>query len=179
MYEYPNLFIGGQWVPSTGSARITVHSPHSLDLVGSVPDATVDDVDKAVIAARRAFDQTDWPDLPVTERAAAIGRLKKAYLSRIPLIAELHARQMGCPIAFATPLHAQLPVTVLDYYEKLADTYVFEETRPGLGHDSLVSRRPIGVVGAIIPWNGPTFLAICKLAPAILAGCSVVLKPSP
>jgi aldehyde dehydrogenase (NAD+) len=179
MYEYPNLFIGGQWVPSTGSAKITVHSPHSLDLVGSVPDATRDDVDKAVTAARAAFDQTDWPDLPPAERAAALGRLKKAYIKRIPLIAELHARQMGCPIAFAEPLHAHLPVTVLDYYEKLADTFVFEETRPGMGHDSLVSQRPVGVVGAIIPWNGPTFLAVCKLAPAILAGCTVVVKPSP
>jgi aldehyde dehydrogenase (NAD+) len=179
MIEYKELFIGGRWVPSSSRKYIEVHNPHSLELVGSVPDATGEDLDRAVAAAREAFDHSEWPHLEPTQRAEALSRLRAAYVQRIPLIAQLHAQQMGCPIRFAKPLHAQLPVTVIDYYLQLANDFPFEQTRQGLRHDSIVSHVPAGVVGAIIPWNGPTFLAICKLAPALLAGCTVVLKSSP
>jgi aldehyde dehydrogenase (NAD+) len=179
MLEYSKLFIGGKWVSPSSDRRIDVRSPHSQELVGSVPDAGAADIDQAVTAARDAFDNSEWRHLQPAQRAEALARLREAYVRRIPQIAELHAQQMGCPIRFATPLHAQLPVTVLDYYRNLADNFPFEQARPGHRYDSIISNKPVGVVGAIIPWNGPTFLAVCKLAPAILAGCTVVLKPSP
>jgi aldehyde dehydrogenase (NAD+) len=179
MLEYSKLFIGGQWVSTSSARRIEVHSPHSHELIGSVPDADAEDVDRAVTAARDAFDNSEWRHLSPAQRAEALDRLREAYVRRIPLIAELHAQQMGCPIRFAKPLHAQLPVTVLDYYRDLAHEFSFKQTRPGVRFDSIISQVPVGLVGAIIPWNGPTFLAVCKLAPALLAGCTVVLKSSP
>jgi aldehyde dehydrogenase (NAD+) len=179
MLEYSKLFIGGQWVSPSSTKRIEVRSPHAHELVGSVPDADTEDVDRAAAAARDTFDNSEWRHLKPAQRAEALARLREAYVRRIPLIAELHSQQMGCPIRFAKPLHAQLPVTVLDYYRNLANDFQFEQTRPGVRHDSIINNEPVGVVGAIIPWNGPTFLAVCKLAPALLAGCTVVLKSSP
>src|SRR5271156_5894301 len=135
MLEYSKLFIGGQWVSPSSTKRIEVRSPHTHELVGSGPDAGADDVDRAVVAARGAFDTSDWRHLKPAQRAEALARLREAYVRRIPLIAELHSQQMGCPIRFAKPLHAQLPVTVLDYYLQLANDFPFEQTRQGLRHD--------------------------------------------
>ncbi|MGW4364661.1 aldehyde dehydrogenase [Nocardia takedensis] len=177
--HYDSLFIGGQWTPPTSSERLEVISPATVESVGSVPVVVRADVDAAVAAARHAFDNGPWPKTPPAERAALLSRAARLIEQRsADLLAALTA-EVGAPGMASMTLN-QLPATAaLDAYAALAETFPWSETRVGAFGTSRVTREPRGVVAAVTAWNVPLFLAVNKLAPALLAGCTVVLKPAP
>jgi acyl-CoA reductase-like NAD-dependent aldehyde dehydrogenase len=179
--SYDSFFIGGEWVRPSSAARIDVTSASTEEAIGSVPEAQEADVDAAVAAARRAFDDPDgWSQQEPAERAAAIERLAAALEARAGEMAQRVSAQNGMPISIATMLEGGFPVIVLRYMAGLVANATFEEERPGhLGGTTIVRREPIGVVGGIVPWNYPQTLAAFKYGPALAAGCTIVLKPSP
>jgi acyl-CoA reductase-like NAD-dependent aldehyde dehydrogenase len=174
------LFIGGTWQPATTRERIEVISPHTESPVATIAAAGRGDVDKAVDAARAAFDAGPWPRLEPQARIDAIRRLAKIYGERRPEMAEVITSEIGAPISFAQRAQVALPWTMMNAFCDVAESYPWREVRPGLyGSDIQVLREPVGVVAAIVPWNMPQFLIVTKLVPALLAGCSVILKPAP
>src|SRR4051812_22076428 len=177
--SYDQLFIGGEWVAPSGDQRIEVRSPATLEVVGSVPEALEADVDAAVAAARQAFDRGPWPRTSPQDRAKVIARFTELLTERIDEVAGIITDEMGAPSATVQMMMWTPAQSVLATYAGLADTFPWEETRTGLFGESKVRREPVGVVAAIIPWNVPLFIAVNKLVPALLAGCTVVLKPAP
>jgi aldehyde dehydrogenase (NAD+) len=174
------LFIGGAWLPAATGQRIEVVSPHTESPVATVAVAGPGDVDQAVAAARRAFDDGPWPRLEPAARIDAIRRLAKIYDERRPQMAELITSEIGAPISFALRAQVALPWMMMTAFSDVAESYAWRETRAGLyGSDIQILREPVGVVAAIVPWNMPQFLTVTKLVPALLAGCSVILKPAP
>jgi aldehyde dehydrogenase (NAD+) len=172
MRDYTNIYIDGAWVPSDGTGTIEVINAGTEQVMGSIPEGTPSDVDKAVAAARRAFES--WAATPVEERQKYMIRLNEALQARSPEIAEVIAGEVGMPITWSTMIQAGLPAGNMQTYATLLDTFEFEET---IGN-SLVVKEPVGVVGAITPWNYPLHQIICKLGGALAAGCTFVLKPS-
>ncbi len=175
------LFIDGTWAAPHSSSRIEVRSASTEEVIGSVPEASEADVDDAVAAANRAFVEVDgWSQWEPSRRADAIDRLADEFAERAEQIAHSVAAQNGMPISIARQLEGGFPVALMRYYAGLARTAVFEQTHPHmLGGNTTVRREPIGVVGAIIPWNFPQTLSAFKHAPALAAGCTMVIKPSP
>jgi aldehyde dehydrogenase (NAD+) len=174
-----HLFIGGQMVKSDSPEVIEVISPLTEERIGTVPSSTPGDIDRGVRAARAAFDQGPWPRMQPKERADALQPLGEYLRSRVPEIAQLITEEMGSPISFSNRIQAPVPPMLLDYYRGLAGTFPFEEERAGLSGPALILREPVGVVGQIVPWNAPLVLTMANLAPALIAGCTVVLKPAP
>ncbi|GAA1866636.1 aldehyde dehydrogenase [Actinomadura bangladeshensis] len=179
MREHDRLFIGGEWAAPAGTGTIDVISPHTEEVIGRVPEGTEGDIDAAVAAARRAFDEGPWPRMTPAERAEVVGRLSAIYAERQQEMADLCTAQMGSPIMFSVFGQAAIPQMVLQYYVDLAATYTWEEERQGMLGPVTVTQEPVGVVAAIVPWNVPQFTLMLKLAPALIAGCTVVAKPSP
>jgi aldehyde dehydrogenase (NAD+) len=173
------LFIGGEWVDPSSASVIEVISPHSEEIVGRVPEAREADVDRAVAAARTAFDHGPWPRTAAAERADVMARLLAALEQRAGEMAVTITTEMGSPISFSHLGQVMASHMVLDYYVRLTREYAFEEVRPGMLGPALVRREPVGVAGAIVPWNVPLFVTMLKLAPALAAGATVVLKPAP
>ncbi|MBB2946091.1 aldehyde dehydrogenase (NAD+) [Actinoplanes lutulentus] len=166
------LYIGGQWVPPESAERIEVENPYTEKVFGHVPAGTAEDVNLAVSAARQAFE--GWAATPAGERGAALGRLHQALAARAGEIAETVGRELGTPLKIAKAVQAGLPLTVLSGYAEMAARPEPDET---IGN-SLVVHEPAGVVGAITPWNYPLHQVVAKVAGALAAGCTVVLKPS-
>ncbi|TYK45886.1 aldehyde dehydrogenase [Actinomadura decatromicini] len=179
MREHDRLFIGGGWTAPAGTATIDVVSPHTEEVIGRVPEGTEADMDAAVAAARRAFDHGPWPRMAPAERADIVGRLSAIYAERQQEMADLVTAEMGSPIMFSVFGQAAIPQMVLQYYVDLASAYAWEDERPGMLGPVTVTQEPVGVVAAIVPWNVPQFTLMLKLAPALIAGCTVVAKPSP
>ncbi|KAB2345227.1 aldehyde dehydrogenase [Actinomadura rudentiformis] len=179
MREHDRLFIGGQWTAPAGTGTIDVISPHTEEVIGRVPEGTEADMDAAVAAARQAFDQGPWPRMTPAERAEILGRLSAIYAERQQAMADLVTEEMGSPILFSIFGQAAMPQMVLQYYVDLAASFTWEEERAGMLGPVTVTREPVGVVAAIYPWNVPQFTLMLKLAPALIAGCTVVAKPSP
>jgi aldehyde dehydrogenase (NAD+) len=180
MREHKRLFIGGEWVEPASSRTIDVISPHSEELVGRVPEGTEADIDAAVASARDAFDNGEWPRLSPEERIAAVQKFSEAYAAHIPDMAAVITEEMGSPISFSNLAQSPAPWMMLNTFLEVGAAYPWEETRQGvLGSDVIVRREPVGVVGAIVPWNVPQFVTMSKLAPALIAGCTIVVKPSP
>jgi aldehyde dehydrogenase (NAD+) len=177
--SYQRLFIDGQWAPSAGGAALEVISPHTEQVAGRVPDATTADVDRAVAAARAAFDEGPWPRLTHGRRAEYLTALAKAYEPRVGEMAALITAEMGSPSLFSQVAQAYPAILLINAYVELADRHPWEQTRTGLLGETVVRREPVGVVAAITPWNIPQLAALAKMVPALLAGCTVVLKPSP
>ncbi|GGK52986.1 aldehyde dehydrogenase [Nocardia camponoti] len=177
--HYDSLFIGGKWTTPAGSDRIQVVSPATEQTVGSVPAVTNADVDAAVAAAREAFDSGPWASTDPLERAEVLTKVARLIEQRSPELLAALTAEMGAPALAALTLNQIPAVAALDATAALAKTFPWNETRVGPFGTSRVSREPRGVVAAITAWNVPLFLAANKLAPALLAGCSVVLKPSP
>ena len=173
MHTYESSFIGGRWQASPSAARIPVHSASTEDIIGSVAAGTADDVDRAVVAARRAF-EAGWAFTPPAERADWLRKLADGLDTRKQDIASIISQEVGMPISMSLPIQAGTPVVVLRSYADLATSWPFERN---IGH-SLILREPVGVVGAITPWNYPLHQIIAKVAPALAAGCTIVLKPS-
>jgi aldehyde dehydrogenase (NAD+) len=176
---YDALFFGGRWEPSTGSRRIEVVSPHSAEVIGSVPDATEADVDRAVALARTAFDDTDWPQLDHGVRADALRRLLTAYNARTAEMTEVVIAEMGSPRWFAEMAQGPGGGYMLSTFLDAAATFDWEVEGSGHNAGAVIRREPVGVVGAITPWNVPQLVIMPKLAPALLAGCTVVVKAAP
>ena len=170
--ELDSLFIDGRWEASSASERLTVVNPTTEAELATVPAGTAADVDRAVAAARAAL--PGWAATPPERRAALLAALADGLAARGDEIAALIATEVGSPLKFARSVQAGLPPTVLRSYAELLPGHAFEE-RIG---NSLVLREPVGVVGAITPWNYPLHQVVAKVAAALAAGCTVVLKPS-
>jgi acyl-CoA reductase-like NAD-dependent aldehyde dehydrogenase len=174
------FFIGGAWVAPSSTSVIDVIDSATEELFFSVAEANADDMARAVGAAKTAFDTGPWPRLTHAERADALRRLGAGVQERADDIGQIWPRESGVlhRMARATGSHAAAP---FEAYAALADTFPFEEpAQPSLGGKfGLLVREPVGVVGAIIPWNAPISLITHKIAPALLAGCTVILKSSP
>jgi acyl-CoA reductase-like NAD-dependent aldehyde dehydrogenase len=174
------LFIGGTWTEADSPQCIDVVSPHTEATVASVAAAGPADVDQAIEAARAAFDTGPWSRLDPGERIAAVRGLAKVYGERRSAMAEVITSEIGAPISFAQRAQVALPWTMMTAFCDLAEEYPWREARAGrYGSDIHIRREPVGVVAAIVPWNMPQFLIVTKLIPALLAGCTVILKPAP
>jgi len=179
MPSYDHVFIGGKWEAPATSSILTVISPFTEASIGQVPEGSVADIDRAVAAARESQDHGPWSRMPVAERAQILRRLSTASREHAQGFAFMQSAEVGSPYSFTSIMMAELSAATLDYYIDLATAYPFEEVRSGMMGKTLVLHEPVGVVGAIVPWNVPLPLSFFKLAPALLAGCSVVLKPAP
>ena len=166
------FYIGGAWVPATGRAPIPVIDPSTEEQVSSVPAGIEEDVDSAVAAARAAFEP--WASRTPADRAALLAAAADALEARTDEIALTISTEMGTPLSFSKAVQVGNPVRVLRSYADLLSRYAFEEE---IGN-SLVVKEPIGIVGAITPWNYPLHQVVAKVAAALAAGCTVVLKPS-
>lgn len=178
--EHDSLFIGGGWVAPSSSSRITVRNAATEEVLGSVPAADVADVDRAVAAARTAVDSSDWSAAAPADRAAAMTRFADELEKRAGELVRTVSQQNGMPIGLSEAFEGSFAIGLLRYYAGLAETMTVEDVRPSqLGLETVVRRSPAGVVAAIVPWNYPVVLAMSKIAPALAAGCAVVVKPSP
>jgi len=177
---HDKLYIGGEWVDPTGTGTIDVISPHSEEIIGRVPDASEADIDRAVAAAREAFDHGPWPHTKPEERADAIARLSLAIQARAEHIADTISAQNGSPKAWSIMGQVFSATMVLDTYADITRSYEFENHRTGgLGQPVTVRRAPVGVAAGIIPWNVPLFITALKVGPAMAAGVPIVIKPAP
>ncbi len=173
------LFIDGTWSVPAGTDQIEVISPHSEEVIARVPEGTTADIDRAVAAAREAFDRGPWPRMTPTERADVMARISANIQARSQEFADTITKSNGCPSSWSLMGQVFSSTMVLDYYTNLAREYAFEEERQGLFGPAIVRREPVGVVGAVVPWNVPLFVTMLKLGPALCSGSTVVLKPSP
>ncbi|MFD9600570.1 aldehyde dehydrogenase family protein [Streptomyces sp. NBC_01224] len=172
MKAHDGMYIGGEWRAAAGTDLIAVVDPADEQVIAHVPAGTAEDVDAAVSAAREAFPA--WAATPPAERAAKIAALRDVLVARKGEIAETVTAELGAPLPFSQTVHAGVPILVAGSYAELAASYAFEE-RVG---NSTVYAEPVGVVGAITPWNYPLHQIVAKVAPALAAGCTVVLKPA-
>jgi acyl-CoA reductase-like NAD-dependent aldehyde dehydrogenase len=178
---YEELYVGGAWVPPSSQDTIEVVSPSSEETIGQVPRASKQDVDAAVAAARAASaDPEGWSHWEPHRRADVLERLAEGFAARGGEFAERVSTQNGVPISATRQAEAiQMPV-MLRYYASMIRRTPAEARSDGLfGGTTLVSRGPVGVVAAVVPWNFPQTLLSFKLAPSLAAGCPVVIKPSP
>ena len=172
MKVHDKIYINGAWVRSTGRGQIDVVNAATEEVIGSAPDGTAEDVDTAVAAAHAAF--APWSQTTADQRAAYLDKIAAGLSERADEIARTITAEVGMPLKLSRAIQAALPVTTTKNYAALAREYQFEEQ---VG-TSLVVREPVGVVGCITPWNFPLHQIMGKVAPALAAGCTVVLKPS-
>ena len=172
MHSRDKFYIGSQWVAPSGKEAIEVHNAGSGEVMGKVPAGDEKDADAAVAAARAALE--GWSHTPAEKRAEFLEKISAGLKARADELAKLIAQEVGMPIKLAGRIQAGLPIANFANYAKLLKEFKFEQ-RVG---NSLVMREPVGVVVAITPWNYPLHQIALKVAPALAAGCTVVLKPS-
>jgi aldehyde dehydrogenase (NAD+) len=173
------LFIGGGWVAPLSTTTIDVVEAHSEQVVGRVPDAGPADIDAAVSVARDTFDQSDWSRVPLMDRIAAVQRLIAEFGRRAEEMAQTITSENGAPIKFSRLGQVGAPLDIMASTTEVAAGIPWEERRRGRYLEYLLRREPVGVVGAIVAWNVPQVLIAVKLAPALLAGCTIVVKAAP
>lgn len=173
------LFMGGRWAAPKSNASIDVVSPWNEQVVATVPEASREDVDLAVAAARKAFDAGPWPRLEIGERIAVMRRFGVAFEKQSARLAHVITTEMGGPITQSHSTQARVPQVMLASFIELAERYPLRMIRRSSFGNGVVFREPKGVVAAIVPWNAPIMSAMMKLAPALLMGCCVILKVSP
>src|SRR6201996_1230449 len=180
LLEYRDIYAGGRLVGSASPDVITIVNPATEEVVGAVPSAVGIDVDRAVRSARRAFDDGAWATCPPADRADALDRLGAALEPRTEEAARLVTAEMGMPISASRLHNAAAPCAILRYYANLARAMDSEETRTAVSFTgrTVVRREPAGVAAVITSWNYPILLAFSQLAPALAAGCTIVLKPA-
>jgi len=174
------LFIGGRWVAPKAGGTIEVVSPNTESVVAVVAEATEPDVDAAVAAARKAFDEGPWPRMEPAERAAVVRKMSAILAKRQDEIARAFVAEIGALATFA-PFAAMGGTGTFGSYANIAESYPWVKEEPSTvpGHKALVIREAVGVVAAIVPWNMPYAIMAQKVAPALVAGCCVIMKPSP
>jgi betaine-aldehyde dehydrogenase len=166
------LYIDGQWATPSTPETIDVHNAGTGEVMGKVPAGGEADMTAAVRAARAAFD--GWSQTPVARRAELLGKISAGLKQRAAELARTISQEVGMPIKLSGMIQAGLPIMTFANYARIAGEFAFEDK---VGH-SLVVRDPVGVVGAITPWNYPLHQIALKVAPALAAGCTVVVKPS-
>jgi len=174
------LFIGGAWIAPASGRTIEVVSPVSEQVSAVVAEAGEADMDAAVAAAREAFDHGPWPVMAPAERAALVRKMSEILAGRQDELAAAFTAQIGALASFA-PMAAMGGTGTFASYAAIAESYEWEKTQPSSvpGHDATIVREPVGVVAAIAPWNMPYAIMAQKVAPALVAGCTVIMKPSP
>jgi aldehyde dehydrogenase (NAD+) len=173
------FFIGGRWIDPISRQTLKVVSPVTEELLMSYPEAGPADIDRAVSAARDAFDKGPWPRLSPAERAGHLRRVAQLLTERLDEIAHAWTLQVGAPISLTRKLVGQNP-TLFNYYADLIETYPFVDDRHRDGGGKVkVVKEPVGVCAAITPWNAPLVLLSYKVSAALAAGCTIVAKPSP
>jgi len=177
--SHSDLFIGGEWVAPAGPDKIEVISPWTEEVIATVPAGSAEDVDRAVAAARSALTRGPWPAMSFEERVALVNRLRDLLVGHAEKLAQVITAEMGSPITQSRNIQVPNPVKILEAYVDTARTYPFEEVRRSANGQALVLRQPVGVVAGVVPWNVPLSLTMQKLVPALLTGCTIVLKPSP
>ncbi len=179
MRVHDRLYVGGEWVEPGGGGTIEVRSPATQEPIGRVPEGSTADVDRAVAVARRAFDEGPWPHMDPSERAGMLATMSAGISARSDELARLISEENGSPVSWSIMGQVLSATMVADYYVALAEEFPFREERSGLLGSALVRKLPVGVVAGIVPWNVPLFITMLKLAPAMVAGCTMVLKPAP
>ncbi|BBZ40668.1 aldehyde dehydrogenase [Mycobacterium conspicuum] len=177
--RYDELFIGGHWRKPANPQRLEVISPHSEEPIGHAQVAGPEDVDAAVAAARQAFDHGPWPRMQPHERMAKIEELAAIYAGHIDEMADLITAEMGSPRSFSRLGQAAGAASMMHLTLAAAREFPWVERRQGVLGQAHLRRAPVGVVGAIVPWNVPQNLIMPKLIPALIAGCPVIVKPAP
>ena len=172
MQDRDKLYIDGTWVASTGTSTIDVVNSTTEEVIGRIPEGTADDVDRAVKAAKAAF--PGWAATSVEERGKYLQRITEGLQARMMDIAQTVSAEVGMPMNLSMIIQAGLPTMTFGSMPQIVDSFPWEEQ---VGN-SLVVREPVGVVGCITPWNYPLHQIAAKVAPALAAGCTVVLKPS-
>jgi aldehyde dehydrogenase (NAD+) len=172
------LFIGSKWVIPTSRHSLPVVNPATEEVIATVPEASAADVDRAVGAARTAFDQGPWPRLAPAERAAKLRIVADQLRKRLPELARAITLEMGATFK-STIAGCSGPPMLFDYYARLIEELPEIEKRARSGGEAYAVMEPVGVVAAITPWNAPLNLSALKVAPALAAGCTVVLKAAP
>ena len=180
MLEYRDVYAGGRLVGSGSADVITIVNPATEEVAGAVPSMVGRDVEVAVTAARKAFDAGPWPQLSPAERAAALVRLAAALEARAEDTARLVTAEMGMPIRLSRRNNVMIPCGIIRYYAALARDMSTEEMRDAVSFAgrTMVRREPVGVAAVVASWSYPLILAFCQLAPALAAGCTIVLKPA-
>ena len=171
-FDRQRFYLGGQWADPASTDTIPVENPYTEEIIAHVPAGTAEDVDRAVAAARAAFE--GWAATPMAERGAVLDRLHTVLAAQVGDLARMMTLEVGTPLALSRQLQTQFPLTVLRSYADLAMGAEPEET---IGN-SLIVHEPVGVVAAITPWNFPLHQTMAKVAAALAAGCTIVLKPS-
>jgi geranial dehydrogenase len=175
-----SFFIGGDWVKPATDRTFTMINASTEDVLGTAPEGSEADIDAAVAAARKALTEGPWAEASPVERAAIMERFMAALASRSSDIARVVSAQNGMPLSLSEPFEGQFGVGLLQFYAQLARELGQPDIRPSqMGKETLVEGTPLGVVAAIVPWNFPVTLALSKIAPAMAAGCTLVIKPSP
>ena len=169
---HDKLYINGQWVTPSGAGMIDVINSTTEEVMGSVPEGSPEDVNAAVAAAKAAFGK--WSSTAPEERARYLQLISDRLNMRKDEIAAVIAAEVGMPLPLATAVQAGMPAAVMGSYAKMLGEFKFEEQ---IGN-AVIAKEPVGVVGCITPWNFPLHQVVCKVAPALAAGCAIVLKPS-
>ena len=180
----PQLFIDGDWVDASSDHGVDVINPATEEVIAHVPEASIADVDRAVAAARRAFDEGPWPRMSPRERSDALLRFTQAIADRRSDLVDLIIAEAGSARPIAQALQFDTPLRYAFWFAERAASFPFVEPLPpnvgprGLGQ-GVILKEPFGVVAAITPFNFPLYLNLVKILPALAVGCTVVLKPSP
>ena len=177
--SYNEIFIGGEWRKPANPQQLAVISPHSEEPIGHAQAAGPEDVDAAVAAARHAFDHGPWPRMAHAERMAKVEQLAAIYAGHLEEMADLITAEMGSPRSFSRLGQAAAAASMMHLTLAAAREFPWVERRLGVLGEVHLNRAPVGVVGAIVPWNVPQFLIMPKLIPALIAGCTVIVKPAP
>lgn len=177
--SYDELFVGGRWCKPTAPERLTVISPHSQQPIGYAPAAGPCDIETAVAAARHAFDRGPWPRLTPQERIGKVEQLAAIYARHLDDMADLITAEMGSPRSFSRLGQAAGAASLMQLTLAAGRNHPWVERRQGVLGETHLRRAPVGVVGAIVPWNVPQFLIMPKLIPALIAGCTIIVKPAP
>ncbi|MGW6791570.1 aldehyde dehydrogenase [Streptomyces chartreusis] len=173
------FFIDGRWAEPLGTSTHVALEAATARPLGTAALGSEADIDAAVRAARRALDEGPWGRTTAHERAAVMRRVAEALAARADATSELVSRENGMPIGLSTAYNGAVPAGLMQMYADWIEALPLESVRASMSGSTVVRREPVGVVGAITPWNYPQALAMTKIAPALAAGCTVVLKPSP
>jgi aldehyde dehydrogenase (NAD+) len=177
MIERSSFFIDGRWTAPSTDRRLNVISPVTEQAIGHAPEGMPGDIDGAVAAARAAFDSGPWPRMTPPERGGVMRRMGAYLREHVEELTDTIVAEVGVPRANVRANNDGV-ATLLDYYAQTAEGFSFEEVRKGMFQQLTVRHEPVGVVAAIVPWNGPMFLLMLKCAPALAAGCTIVAKPA-